>query len=256
MNHWAAGVKMRPMTATEVLAVFNARREDWWSFDPQNAPPMLTTDMTLRDLPFEWRVYFDDPEFDFADMVFCWFGCTIPGEEWAELSRQLDKHTVGDVCSLIGQHAEIEQVEPLRMAANVSPEAGVFLAMLHMMERIGIDTRGIKPSDSLAPWLRISPYRLHEELMRLFPGLLPETEVIMHPLTRAGGAMCLREVLSLIAAGVFAWLTDALDVLLASMFGLLFAVASVSIGSRLCPTHTQFTEELTFRDLCRHVAAA
>jgi hypothetical protein len=106
----------------------------------------------------------------------------------------------------------------------------------------------------VTPWLRsTSSNRILGELARLF-GRLPPTESVVHPLTRAGAAMCLGEFVLLYLSLIVAFFAGAVEILFTSMAGILFGITSMRIGESICPTHTRFVSEMTFGDLSRFFA--
>ncbi len=144
-------------------------------FDPEaDGNAKLTFETTIH----EWR--------DACDLI-GWkslgqalnkqFATNFNEEQWQEVLEPARMKTVRGVCELVSTEAKEWAVRRARYFGSDCLEAGVFRTIKSLLAGEGATAKDIKPSTSLAPYLRENPDLFIFGLARIAPGVLPPVKI-------------------------------------------------------------------------------
>jgi hypothetical protein len=111
-----------------------------------------------RDLSIEW-------------------GISATDAEWRAVLEPARERTLLDVCQFIADRARLPLVVPRGFFGARCAAAGVFLGVRSALAAEGIDTKRLRPSTDLEPYLRLAPFTLLTFGARIAPGRLPPLQI-------------------------------------------------------------------------------
>ena len=97
--------------------------------------------------------------------------------EWRGVLEPARERTLGEVCQFIADRARLPQIVPRGFLGARSAAAGVFLGVRSALGAEGIDTKRLRPSTDLEPYLRLAPFTLLTFGARTAPGRLPLLQI-------------------------------------------------------------------------------
>ena len=256
------GVRTRPVSAAEVLAVFQTRHR----FDGLDVDLALSFDTTVE----QWR--------DVGELV-AWralgraldadWSVGASDDAWERVLEPARRRTLRDVCELIASQARLPVVEPAGMLGGRCDAAGALRAMRAVGGRHEQGVVRLRPSTPLGPRSGDREWALVGAALKLAPGSIDPPERDDHPALACFAGLCVLGVLAvpigaLLAGG--AWLLSHVagtsvppgDVWAAAevAFTILLGVglAGVWLTLRLRATRFHWGEVRTVGDLARRVA--
>ena len=134
-------------TEDEVLEIFKEQHRLCSPLDPEADPSAeISSEMTIK----EWR---------WANDLLSWkklseflnqeFRINVGHQEWKDVLEPARKKKLKGVCSLISEHAEKDNIEPIRLFGQPCIKASVFLTLKQNLKNKGVDTSELKPSSEI-----------------------------------------------------------------------------------------------------------
>lgn len=81
------------------------------------------------------------------------FGISITETKWEETLTPSRKRTLREVCKLIAENCEYQDIKPIKILGNECLSASVFLTLKKYLKHRNVDVSHIKPSSLIAPYL-------------------------------------------------------------------------------------------------------
>mgnify|MGYP003607266031 CR=1 FL=1 len=81
------------------------------------------------------------------------FGISITETKWEQTLTPSRKRTLRDVCKLIAENCEYQDIKPITILGKECLSASVFLTLKKYLKRRNVDVSNIKPSSLIAPYL-------------------------------------------------------------------------------------------------------
>jgi hypothetical protein len=165
----------RKADAGLVLRVFVEIHRQRTHFDPEVDP---STELSFRSTVAEWRSACDLLSWrELGRALNTEWGIDAADAEWRSVLEPARERTLGDVCQFIADRAQLPQVVPRGFFGARCAAAGVFLGVRSALAAEGIDTRRLRPSTDLEPYLRLAPFTLLTFGVRVAPGRLPPLQI-------------------------------------------------------------------------------
>jgi hypothetical protein len=238
-----------PATPEYILAVLIDSHRQQSQFDPEAD---RNTKLTFETTIDEWR--------DACDLI-AWkalshslnkqFATNFTDEQWRKALEPARTKTLRGVCELIATEARQWRVRPARYFGSECLAAGVFLTIRSLLAEEGASVPNIKPSTSLAPYLRECPSVFIFGLARIAPGILPQVKIQTPFYNRAVAVFLGSLLLACFCDFAGAYLLTVLAVLLAGGG----SAAIWYAAKRVRPARVEFGSLKTFADLSRLIAS-
>ncbi len=97
-----------------------------------------------------------------------------------------NNRTVSDLCEYISEHAEKQNIEPIRLLGQNCQTASIFRTLKQNLAEKGADTSDLKPSSEINPFFLKYGGMLFDEVNRIAPGTMSEFEFKANKLSRIG----------------------------------------------------------------------
>lgn len=249
MNSDACEWPNRPTTPEHVLFVLRelqrcAALYDKALQDPINFATTVAgySDVFLDDFP-DWRRQ--------ARGLNELLGIDVDLSTWRDVLTPSRVRTLRDVCGLIASRATLPEIRPIRVLGRECLAASAFLLLRERLARRGVRVDHVAPSSSLSDFCCCGSAQrkaLACEAIRLGLGRIAPMHVV-NPGATVGLWVLLLSGSCALACGAAMGLGRE-----AAVLGLIAATLFAALGYAICwiscPTHVEFGDLRTFRDLC------
>ena len=234
-----------PASRDYVLAVLRDAYRHAERLDPESEPDVdLTFTSTIRD----WRHACDLVSWrPLGRALNKWFDIALPDSAWRAVLDPSDRHTLGEVCDLIANHARRPVCAPVYVAGRSCDGGGTFLVLRTMLRQAGVPVADVTPSTSLESVARRHVGELLTAAGRLAPGVIPTPRLQYARRYAVGWILAAFAILGLLAAAVF----HASGLILPSVGLFLSGVAATWLFRGLPLRSATFGSVRTFRDLVK-----
>ena len=153
-------------------------------FDPVVIKGM---ELNFQTTIFDWRDICDliEPK-KLAKVYHESFNLKTPISELEKLVSDEDKSTISDFCEYISEHAERQNIEPIRLLGQNCRTASIFRTLKQNLTEKGADTSDLKPSSEINPFFLKYGGILFDEVNRIAPGTMSEFEFKANWISRIG----------------------------------------------------------------------
>jgi len=165
----------REVDADFVLRVIVEIHRQRTHFDPEVDP---STELTFRSTVADWRSACDLLHWrELGRGLGTEWGINATDAEWRAVLEPARERTLSDVCQFIADRARLPQIVPRGFFGARCAAAGVFLGVRSALAEGGIDTKRLRPSTELAPYLRLARFTLLTLGARIAPGHLSPLQI-------------------------------------------------------------------------------
>ena len=234
------------------LKVFQDMHRQSSQFDSEVDPDVNLSEATTIA---EWREACDLlPWRQLANAYNDLFQIECSSEEWKTVLEPPKERTLGDVCRLLAQYAQVPKVKAVSILGSDCLSGGAFLTIRSLLKDAGANHREIAPSTPLADYTRRYLDVFLGPIAGLAPGALPPVKVQhrAHDLAIFGILLSIAaSVIGVILDAIFSspWLMIIAFCLLAVCY-----VVSWIVALFLKPCRVEFGQLKTFRDLANLIA--
>jgi len=234
---------------TEILQIIQANYRQQQQYD----------DIVLKDHEFTFETTIADWQ-DICNLVETaqlweylnyYFRLDLDKESWMGILKPEYTKTLGDLSNFIASHADKEIIKPIKLFGSNCETAAIFKSLTAKLKDRGIDITDIRPSSQLEPLVKKYSSVLIEEINQIAPTVLPPVNYKTNWVYKWG----LRTFISMWFVTFFlaykesklAWVTAGISIV---------GYGMASIGSRLKPKQSSFTDIQTVADLVRRIKLA
>jgi hypothetical protein len=165
----------RQVDAEFVLRVEVEMHHQRTHFDPGVDP---SAELSFRSTVTDWRRACDLLHWrELGRGLSTEWGFNATDAEWRAVLEPARERTLGDVCQFIADRARLPQIIPRGFFGARCAAAGVFLGVRSALASEGIDTKRLRLSADLEPYLRLAPFTLLTFGARMAPGRLPPLQI-------------------------------------------------------------------------------
>lgn len=234
-------IKLVKYSKDEILEILISAYNFQTEFDPVVIKGM---ELNYQTTIFEWRDICDliEPE-KLAKVYHESFNLKTPIIELEQLFIEEDKSTISDFCQYISEHAEKQNIEPIRILGQNCQTASIFRTLKQNLKEKGADISQLKPSSQINPFFLKYGGLLVDEVNRIAPGTLSEFEFKANKLSRIG-----RNIMFIgFFAGIGIWWIWSFNWFL--LLPIVIGIVMFQIGDKRQPEKININGFKTFREL-------
>jgi hypothetical protein len=171
--------EVRPLTrevdAALVLRVIAEIHRQRTYFDPEVDP---SAELSFRSTIADWRSACDLLHWrELGRALGMEWGINATAAEWRAVLEPARERTLGDVCQFIADRAHLPQIVARGFFGARCATAGLFFGVRSALAAEGIETKRLRPSSDMEPYLRLAPFTLLTFGARTAPGRLPPLQI-------------------------------------------------------------------------------
>jgi hypothetical protein len=169
------GPPTREVDAEFVLRVIVEIHRQRTHFDPEVDP---SAELSYRSTVADWRSACDLlHRRELGRALSTEWAINATDAEWRAVLEPARKRTLGGVCQFIADRARLPQLARRGFFGARCTAAGVFLGIRSALAAEGVDTKRLRPSTDLEPYLRLAPFTLLTFGAPTAPGCLPPLQI-------------------------------------------------------------------------------
>jgi hypothetical protein len=225
----------------DILEILTSSYNLQAEFDPVVIKGM---ELSFQTTIFDWRDTCDliEPK-KLANIYYESFNLKTPISELEKLFLDEDKTTILDFCEYISEHAEKQNIEPLKLLGQNCQTASLFKALKQNLTEKGADTSSLKPSSEINPFFLKYGGILTDEVNRIAPGTISQFEFKANKLSRIGQSLM---IIGFIAGIVIWWIWSFHWLLLLPIIS---GIVLYQVGNKRKPEKMNISGFKNFREL-------